>query len=89
MGLIKFLDLFDFKENFNETFIAPDREPKLGHYFMVLGILMLMFIGFNRIWHFIYIRLDAMLCGILRVQLGAKRESGRNETKVRFRVPLK
>jgi hypothetical protein len=68
LGLIKFLDIFDFKENFNETFIAPDREPKLGHYFMVLGILMLMFIGFNRIWHFIYIRLDAMLCGILRVQ---------------------
>jgi hypothetical protein len=26
-----------------------------------------MFIGFTRIWHFIYIRLDAMVCGILRV----------------------
>ena len=35
---------------------------------MVLGILMLMFIGFNRIWHFIYVRLDAMLCGIIRVR---------------------
>ena len=34
---------------------------------MVVGILMLLFIGFNRIWHFVYIRLDAMLCGFFRV----------------------
>ena len=34
---------------------------------MVIGILMLLFIGFNRIWHFVYVRLDAMLCGYLRV----------------------
>jgi hypothetical protein len=68
LGLVKFLDLFDFKENFNAAYIAPSREPKLGHYFMVLGILMLMFIGFNRIWHFVYIRLDALLCGIMRVR---------------------
>ena len=27
-----------------------------------------MFIGFNRIWHFVYISLDAMLCGIMRVE---------------------
>jgi len=68
LGLIKFLDYFDFKETFNETYTAPGREPKLGHYHMMLGILMLMFIGFNRIWHFIYIRLEPMLCGIMRVQ---------------------
>ena len=34
---------------------------------MVVGILMLLFIGFNRIRHFVYIRLDAMLCGFFRV----------------------
>jgi hypothetical protein len=34
---------------------------------MVVGILMLLFIGFNRIWHFTYIRLDAMLCGFFRL----------------------
>jgi hypothetical protein len=68
LGLVKFLDLFDFKENFNTAYIAPSREPKLGHYAMVLGILMLMFIGFNRIWHFVYVRLDAVLCGIIRVR---------------------
>ena len=68
LGLVKFLDLFDFKKHFEETYIAPSREPKLGHYAMVLGILMLIFIGFNRIWHFVYIGLDAILCGIFRVQ---------------------
>jgi hypothetical protein len=34
---------------------------------MVVGILMLLFIGFNRLWHFTYIRLDAMLCGFFRL----------------------
>jgi len=63
----KFLDLFDFGKNFDETYTAPKREPRLGHYYMVLGIVMLMFIGYIRIWHFIYVRLDALLCGIMRV----------------------
>src|SRR4030042_5880964 len=43
------------------------RQPNLGHYSMVAGLLMLLFIGFNRIWHFTYIRLDAMLCGFFRL----------------------
>ena len=34
---------------------------------MMVGILMLLFIGFNRIWHFVYVRLDAMLCGFFNV----------------------
>jgi hypothetical protein len=34
---------------------------------MMVGILMLLFIGFNRIWHFVYIRLDAMLCGFFNL----------------------
>ena len=34
---------------------------------MVVGILMLLFIGFNRLWHFIYIRLDAMVCGFFQL----------------------
>jgi hypothetical protein len=34
---------------------------------MVAGLLMLLFIGFNRIRHFTYIRLDAMLCGFFRL----------------------
>ena len=65
--MIKFLDLLDFAQIFNSAYQAPARNPKLGHYKMVIGILMLLFIGFNRIWHFTYIRLDAILCGFFRV----------------------
>jgi hypothetical protein len=67
LALIKFLDLTRFKDIFSSTYLAPRREPKLGHQLMVVGILMLLFIGFNRLWHFTYIRLDAMLCGFFRL----------------------
>ena len=63
LAMIKFFDLVNFKEIFHSAYKAPEREPKLGHYLMVSGILMLLFIGFNRIWHFTYVRLDAMICG--------------------------
>ena len=63
LPLIKFLDLIQFEEVFQHTYQGPKREPKLGHYRMVVGIVMLLFIGFNRLWHFVYVRLDAMLCG--------------------------
>jgi hypothetical protein len=63
LALIKFLDLVAFREIFQFAFRPPLREPKLGHYRMVVGILMLLNIGFNRIWHFVYVRLDALLCG--------------------------
>jgi len=67
LAAIKFLDLVKFEEIFNSTYQAPSREPKLGHHLMVVGILMLLFIGFNRIWHFAYVRLDAILCGFFRL----------------------
>jgi hypothetical protein len=67
LALIKFLDLVNFREIFHFAYQQPSREPKLGHYSMMVGLLMLLFIGFNRIWHFVYIRLDAMLCGFFRV----------------------
>lgn len=67
LGLIKFLDLLQFEEIFNKLYLAPRRKPKLGNYRMVIGILMLLFIGFNRIWHFTYIRLDAIICGFFRL----------------------
>ena len=67
LALIKFFDLVHFREIFHSTYQEPCREPKLGHYFMMAGILMLLFIGFNRIWHFVYLRLDAMLCGFFRL----------------------
>jgi hypothetical protein len=67
LALIKFLDLVDFKQMFDFIYRAPTRQPKLGHYSMMVGLLMLLFIGFNRIWHFTYLRLDAMLCGFFNL----------------------
>jgi hypothetical protein len=67
LGFIKFLDLLKFEEVFDEVYRGPSREPKLGHYRMAVGILMLLFIGFNRLWHFVYIRLDAMVCGFFQL----------------------
>jgi hypothetical protein len=69
LGLIKFLDLIKFEEIFENLYIAPSRKPKLGNYRMVVGILMLLFIGFNRLWHFTYIRLDAMVCGFFQLAM--------------------
>ena len=68
LGLTKVLELFDFEKHFNESYHAPQRETHLGDYAMVMGLVMLMFIGFNRIWHFVYLRLEPMLCGIFRVE---------------------
>ena len=67
LPLIKFFDLVGFREIFHFAYRPPSRDPKLGHYPMMVGILMLLFIGFNRIWHFVYVRLDAMLCGFFKL----------------------
>jgi hypothetical protein len=67
LALIKFFDLVNFHKIFDSAYQPTSREPKLGHYSMMVGILMLLFIGFNRIWHFVYVCLDAVLCGFFRV----------------------
>lgn len=67
LGLVKFMDLIQFKEIFEGFYKPPSRTPKLGHYNMVYGLIMLLFIGFNRVWHFIYIQFDSMLCSIFNV----------------------
>jgi len=69
LALIKFLDLVKFKEIFENIYHKPVRKPKLGHYRMFVGILMLLFIGFNRLWHFTYIRKDSMLCGFFSLTI--------------------
>jgi len=63
LALIKFLDLIGFEEVFEDTYRVPRREPKLGDYRMVVGILMLLFIGFNRLWHFVYKAYALDSCG--------------------------
>ena len=67
LGLVKFMDLIRFKEIFDGFYRPPTRTPGFGHYEMVCGLIMLLFIGFNRVWHFVYIQLDAMLCSIFKV----------------------
>ncbi len=52
LALVKFLDLIGFQSVFEEHYVHPKRVPKLGSYRMVLGILMLLFIGFQRLGHF-------------------------------------
>ncbi len=69
IALIKMLDLLEFEKEFEKIYKAPERKPVLGHYRMVNGILMLLFIGFQRLNHFAYIRQDTMLCGFLKVPL--------------------
>ena len=69
LGLVKFLDLIDFKAAFESSYVRPFRRSKLGCYRMVLGLLMLLFIGFSRIGHFKYLREDSMVCGILKVPI--------------------
>ncbi len=68
-GIGEVSDLIDFEKRFEEHYVHPKREPKLGGYRMVSGILMLLFIGFQRLGHFTYIRKDSMLCGVLRVSV--------------------
>lgn len=67
LALVKFLDLIGFEALFAEHYRAPQRKTQLGHYRMVSGIVMLLFIGFQRLGHFAYLRYDAMLCGVLQV----------------------
>jgi hypothetical protein len=67
LALIKFFDLVNFHKIFHSAYQPTSRKPRMGHYSMMVGILMLLFIGFNRIWHFVYVRLDAMLCGFFNV----------------------
>ena len=67
LTVVKFLELVQFREIFRSDYTKPSRKPAKGHYFMVKGILMLLFIGFNRLWHFFYIRFDPVLCGIFNV----------------------
>ena len=70
LGLVKFLDLVKFREIFEGFYKPPERLPEMGHYNMVCGILLLLFIGFTRVWHFLYIQFDAMVCGLFnRVKL--------------------
>jgi len=67
LALVKFLDLVRFEKMFEKHYNAPQRRTALGNYRMMLGMLMLLFIGFQRLGQFVYIQTDAMICGIMNV----------------------
>jgi len=64
---VKFLDLLRFEEVFEQYFVSPKRQCTIGHYRMLIGVVVLMFIGFQRLGHFVYIQTDSMICGLLDV----------------------
>lgn len=66
-ALNKVLDLIDFKAVFEKFFVPPKRCCELGNRRMLTGFLMLLFIGFQRLGHFEFIRQDPLVCGILKV----------------------
>jgi hypothetical protein len=68
LALIKFLDLVGFEKIFKDKFADSVRRTMLGSSKMVMGILMLIFIGFQRLGHFKYIQQDPMVCGFLAVK---------------------
>jgi len=67
LALIKFLDLIKFKDVFNKVYVSPKRKTILGCYRIVLGLLIMLFVGFQRIGHMKYLRQDSMITGILKV----------------------
>ena len=67
LGLVKFMELIRFKEIFEGLYNPPSSTPAMGHHSMVYGFIMVLFIGFNRVWHFLYIQTDSMLCSIFHV----------------------
>jgi len=68
LAFVKMLAAFKVDELFGNTFIKPKRMPQRGHYFMFQGLMYLLIIGFQRLYHFSYIAHDPMLLGVLRIE---------------------
>jgi hypothetical protein len=62
------LAAFKVDELFDNAFIKPKRVPERGHYFMFQGLMYLLIIGFQRLYHFTYIAHDPMLLGVLLIE---------------------
>ncbi len=67
LAFVKFLDLIKYEQVFNDLYVSPSRKAELGCYRMVLGLLMMLFIGFHRISHIDHLRCDPVVTGILKV----------------------
>ena len=69
LALEKLLDGLQFEELFENLYIEPARTTLYGSYFFVKGLLMLLFIGFHRLYHFVYVEEDPMVLGVLGVDV--------------------
>ena len=67
LALEKFMDAVKFREAFEGFYQPPGRTPDQGNYQTVYGILVLLFIGFTRLWHFQYIQTDPLVCALFGV----------------------
>ena len=61
-------DLIGVANIFEEHFARPKRALKLGHYRMTLGVLLLLFVGFQWLGHYVHVRTETMICRTLRVR---------------------
>ena len=52
LAFVKMLAAFKLDELFDNAFIKPKRVPERGHYFMFQGLMYLLIIGFQRLYHF-------------------------------------
>jgi len=68
LPLVKLWDALKFESLFSEVYCEPVRESQYGSQFLVKGLILLLFIGFCRLNHFVYVCEDAMLLGILGVE---------------------
>ena len=68
LPLEKFLEAVKFKELFATVFVEPARRTRSGSYFFIKGLVLLLFIGFKRVYHFSYVQEDPMLLGLLSVR---------------------
>ena len=67
LALVKFLDLIKVKDVFKDNYVSPPRKTIRGCYRMVLGLLIMLFVGFQRIGHIKHLRQDSMITDILKV----------------------
>ncbi len=67
LPLVKLWDALKFESLFSEVYCEPTRETQYGSLFFIKGLLLLLFIGFCRLHHFVYVCEDPMLLGILGI----------------------
>jgi hypothetical protein len=68
LPLVKLWDGLRFDVQFSTLYCEPTWETQYGSLFFIKGFLLLLFIGFCRLNHFVYIFDDPMLLGILGVE---------------------